>query len=405
MRALTLAPRAWCARIGCVAATIRYARSGDVNIAYQVTGEGAFDLVLVSGFVSHLDNDWQHPASVRLLERLGSFARLIRFDKRGTGLSDRAVGLPDFETRIDDVRAVMDAADSDRAALFGYSEGGPLSVLFAATYPQRVRALALYGTYAKRTGPDSDYPWCETAEQRADYAAAIEREWGVDADLTRMAPSADESFARWWMARARAAASPGSARDLVVMNSQADIRDVLPAVQAPTPSGSPTTSSTRSRSFSRACVLRASATVCSRRCFSPISSARPSVSARSAIVHGRSCSGATISWCDASSSGSAAKRSIPPATAFSSCSMDQLEQFVARSRSATVSPSSASTCARVFTPERWSGRAVVSRAGSRCTSVQGSRRQDPPARFWCRRPPATSSPGQASRLRTGAKSS
>jgi len=217
-----------------VAATIRYARSGDVNIAYQVTGEGAFDLVLVSGFVSHLDNDWQHPASVRLLERLGSFARLIRFDKRGTGLSDRAVGLPDFETRIDDVRAVMDAADSDRAALFGYSEGGPLSVLFAATYPQRVRALALYGTYAKRTGPDSDYPWCETAEQRADYAAAIEREWGVDADLTRMAPSADESFARWWMARARAAASPGSARDLVVMNSQADIRDVLPAVQAPT---------------------------------------------------------------------------------------------------------------------------------------------------------------------------
>jgi len=217
-----------------VAATIRYARSGDVNIAYQVTGEGAFDLVLVSGFVSHLDNDWQHPASVRLLERLGSFARLIRFDKRGTGLSDRAVGLPDFETRIDDVRAVMDAADSDRAALFGYSEGGPLSVLFAATYPQRVRALALYGTYAKRTGPDSDYPWCETAEQRADYAAAIEREWGVEADLTRMAPSADESFARWWMARARAAASPGSARDLVVMNSQADVRDVLPAVQAPT---------------------------------------------------------------------------------------------------------------------------------------------------------------------------
>jgi len=217
-----------------VEATIRYARSGDVNIAYQVTGEGAFDLVLVSGFVSHLDNDWQHPASARLLERLGSFARLIRFDKRGTGLSDRAVGLPDFETRMDDVRAVMDAAGSDRAALFGYSEGGPLAILFAATYPQRVRALALYGTYAKRTGPDSDYPWCETAEERANYAAAVEREWGVEADLSRMAPSADESLARWWMARARAAASPGSARDLVVMNSQADVRDVLPAVQAPT---------------------------------------------------------------------------------------------------------------------------------------------------------------------------
>lgn len=215
-------------------ATIRYARSGDINIAYQVTGEGSFDLVLVSGFVSHLDDDWQHPASARLLDRLGSFARLIRFDKRGTGLSDRAVGLPDFETRMDDVRAVMDAAGSDRAALFGYSEGGPLAILFAATYPQRVRALALYGTYAKRTGPDSDYPWCETAEERTGYAAAVEREWGVEADLSRMAPSADESFARWWMARARAAASPGSARDLVVMNSQADIRNLLPAVQAPT---------------------------------------------------------------------------------------------------------------------------------------------------------------------------
>jgi pimeloyl-ACP methyl ester carboxylesterase len=217
-----------------VEATIGYARSGDVNIAYQVTGEGAFDLVLVSGFVSHLDYDWQHPYSTRLLERLGSFARLIRFDKRGTGLSDRAVGLPDFEARMDDVRAVMDAVGSERAALFGYSEGGPLAILFAATYPQRVRALALYGTYAKRTGPDNDYPWCETAEERAGYAAAVEREWGVEADLSRMAPSADESLARWWMARARAAASPGSARDLVLMNSQADIRTVLPAVQAPT---------------------------------------------------------------------------------------------------------------------------------------------------------------------------
>lgn len=104
-------------------APIQYARSGDVNIAYQVTGGGPFDLVVVSGFVSHLDNDWDHPGSARMLERLGGFARLIRFDKRGTGLSDRAIGLPDFETRMDDVRAVMDAAGSERAAVFGYSEG------------------------------------------------------------------------------------------------------------------------------------------------------------------------------------------------------------------------------------------------------------------------------------------
>ena len=148
-------------------APIEYARSGDVNVAYQVTGDGPFDLVLVSGFVSHLENDWDYPSAAHFLERLGAFARLIRFDKRGTGLSDRAVGLPDFETRMDDVRAVMDAAGSERAALFGYSEGGPLAILFAATYPERVRALVLYGTYAKRSGPDDDYPWCETAEERA----------------------------------------------------------------------------------------------------------------------------------------------------------------------------------------------------------------------------------------------
>jgi class 3 adenylate cyclase len=135
---------------------------------------------------------------------------------------------------MDDVRAVMDAVGSERAALFGYSEGGPLAILFTATYPQRTRALVVYGTYAKRTGPDADYPWCESPEERLRYAATVEREWGVEADLTRMAPGADESLARWWMARARAAASPGSARDLVMMNSQADIRAVLPAVQAPT---------------------------------------------------------------------------------------------------------------------------------------------------------------------------
>ncbi len=213
---------------------VRYARSGDINIAYQVTGSGPFDLVVVSGFVSHLDADWDLPSSAHLIERLGSFARVIRFDKRGTGLSDRSVGLPDFDARMDDVRAVMDAVGSSQAAIFGYSEGGPLAILFAAAYPARVRALALYGTYARRTGPDADYPWCETAEERAAYGAAVEREWGVDADLSRMAPGADEGFKRWWMTRARAAASPGSARDLVVMNSQADVREVLGAVQAPT---------------------------------------------------------------------------------------------------------------------------------------------------------------------------
>jgi pimeloyl-ACP methyl ester carboxylesterase len=131
---------------------IRYTRSGDVNIAYQVTGDGPFDLVLVPGFFSHLEVDWEHAGHARFLDRLGSFARLIRFDKRGTGLSDRAVGLPDFETRMDDLRAVMDAADSQRAALLGYSEGGPMSVLFAASYPRRTRALVLYGATRSDSG-------------------------------------------------------------------------------------------------------------------------------------------------------------------------------------------------------------------------------------------------------------
>src|SRR3712207_167421 len=118
-------------------AETRYAKSGDVNIAYQVVGDGPFDLVLVPGFVSHLDLDWEEPRSAHMLERLASFSRLIRFDKRGTGLSDRSVGLPDLETRMDDVRAVMDAVGSERAALYGYSEGGAMSILFGATYPTR----------------------------------------------------------------------------------------------------------------------------------------------------------------------------------------------------------------------------------------------------------------------------
>src|SRR5438093_4265360 len=158
-------------------APIRYARSGDVNIAYQVTGDGPFDLVLVPGFFSHLEIDREHPEHARFLARLAAFPRLLCFDKRGTGLSDRAVGLPDFETRMDDVRAVMDAAGSERAALFGYSEGGPMCVLFAATYPERTLALVLYGTYAKRLRVD-DYPWAPTWEERVAGAGELERTWG-----------------------------------------------------------------------------------------------------------------------------------------------------------------------------------------------------------------------------------
>jgi pimeloyl-ACP methyl ester carboxylesterase len=213
---------------------VRYARSGDVNIAYQVTGDGPRDLVLVPGFISHLDLDWDEPRSAHFLRRLGSFSRLVRFDKRGTGLSDRPGGLPDLETRMDDVRAVLDAVGSERTALFGYSEGGPMSVLFAGTYPERTTALVLYGTYAKRRDPDDDYPWAATWTERQVYAREIERTWESDADISKMSPRADEALARWWAARARAAASPGAARDLILMNSQIDIRALLPSIRVPT---------------------------------------------------------------------------------------------------------------------------------------------------------------------------
>jgi pimeloyl-ACP methyl ester carboxylesterase len=212
---------------------VHYTKNGDVNIAYQVTGDGPLDLVLVAGFVSHLEMDWEDPRSAHFLDRLGSFARLIRFDKRGTGLSDRPGYMPDLETRMSDVRAVMDAVGSKRAALFGYSEGGPMCVLFAATYPERTAGLVLYGTYAKRLR-SADYPWAPTEEERRAYAEEIERDWAFEADMRRMCPSADKAMAEWWAARARAAASPGAARTLIEMNSQIDVREILPAIRAPT---------------------------------------------------------------------------------------------------------------------------------------------------------------------------
>ena len=134
---------------------IRYAQSSDVSIAYQVTGDGPLDLVIAPGFTSHLEFDWEEPRHAAFLERLASFSRLIRLDKRGTGLSDRHGGVDDLETRMDDVRAVMDAAGSERAALIGVSEGGPMSILFAATYPARAWALVLEGSIARtRWAPD-----------------------------------------------------------------------------------------------------------------------------------------------------------------------------------------------------------------------------------------------------------
>jgi pimeloyl-ACP methyl ester carboxylesterase/DNA-binding CsgD family transcriptional regulator len=218
---------------GDAVAPIRYARSDDLNIAYQVTGGGDVDLVLVAGFVSHLMLDWTERRHAHFLERLGTFSRLIRFDKRGTGMSDRPQGLPDIETRMGDVEAVMDAARVERAVLFGYSEGGPMSILYAASHPERVEGLVIYSSYARRMRAP-DYPWGFLPEERARYAAQLEQDWAFEADMHTMCPNADDELARWWGERCRAAASPGAARALIEMASLIDVRDVLSAVQAPT---------------------------------------------------------------------------------------------------------------------------------------------------------------------------
>jgi pimeloyl-ACP methyl ester carboxylesterase len=215
----------------------RYARSGDVSIAYQVVGDGPFDLVYVPGFVSNIELMWEEPGLARFLERLASFSRLILFDKRGTGLSDPVPndGLPTLEERMDDVRAVMDAVGSKRAALLGHSEGGNMCVLFSATHPERTTALLLVGSYAKRIRSE-DYPWAPTVEERAREIEETEATWGSPEGFRALAPSKanDPDFQRWIGRYLRQSASPKAAAALLRMNTQIDVRNVLPTIGVPT---------------------------------------------------------------------------------------------------------------------------------------------------------------------------
>jgi pimeloyl-ACP methyl ester carboxylesterase len=215
----------------------RYARSGDVNIAYQVTGAGPVDLVYVLGWVSHIDLLWEEPSSARFLERLASFSRLILFDKRGTGLSDRVADsdLPTLEQRMDDVRAVMDAAGVERAALLGLSEGGPMCLLFAATYPERTAALVIIGSYARRVWAE-DYPIGASREDYDAFLDEIRENWGGPVGLEVRAPSVagDAAFRSWWASYLRMSASPGAAVALTRMNGEIDVRHVLPTIGVPT---------------------------------------------------------------------------------------------------------------------------------------------------------------------------
>lgn len=213
----------------------RYARSGDLNIAYQVVGDGTLDIVYVPGWVSNLDYAWEFPRMVHLFKRLSAFARLILFDKRGTGLSDRNVGFPTLEQRMQDVQAVMDAAGSRRAVLMGTSEGGNMCMLFAATYPERAVALVLSGSFARGLW-SQDYPWAKTPEQVEEELASIARDWGGAFDVSNAAPSlADDREARDWMAAyLRNSASPQDAIALWRWNTEIDVRGILGAVHVPT---------------------------------------------------------------------------------------------------------------------------------------------------------------------------
>jgi len=215
-------------------APVRYARSGEVNIAYQVVGRGPIDLVFVMGWVSHLEYYWREPSFARFLQRLAGFSRLILFDKRGTGLSDPVREMPTLEQRIDDVRAVLDAVGSTRAALLGVSEGGPMSALFAATYPNRTEALVMFGTYARRMRTP-DYPWAPTPEQREALCQEIVDGWGGPVGIEERAPSraTDPAFREWWAAYLRMGASPSAAVALTRLNAQIDIRHILPTVRVP----------------------------------------------------------------------------------------------------------------------------------------------------------------------------
>jgi class 3 adenylate cyclase len=209
---------------------IRYARSDDTYIAYQVLGHGPLDMVFVPGFISHLEHYWEAPPVVRFMQRLASFSRLILLDKRGTGLSDRVAGIPTLEQRMDDVRAVMDTVGSQRAVVFGISEGGPMSALFAATYPDRTSALIMYGAF-----PSFSY-WIPTPEALDQLLTMIGQGWGTGVTLPLFAPNLteDEAFKHWWARFERLGASPGAVSALMRMNSEINISPVLQAIHVPT---------------------------------------------------------------------------------------------------------------------------------------------------------------------------
>jgi pimeloyl-ACP methyl ester carboxylesterase len=210
---------------------IRYAKSGDVHIAYQVFGAGSLDLVYIPGFISNIETYWEWPEFAAWLHHLGTRARVIIFDKRGTGLSDRLGGLPNLDQRMDDARAVMDAVGSKRAAIIGLSEGGSLATLFAATYPERCSALILYGAFARFSD------WFPTKQKFDAFIRYIDTSWGSGTSFVSFAPSkkGNIDFQRWWGRWERQGGSPSAVQSLMRMNSEINIAGILPSVRVPAP--------------------------------------------------------------------------------------------------------------------------------------------------------------------------
>ncbi len=219
-----------------MAPEIRYAKSGEISVAYEVVGDGPIDLVIAPGFVSHLEISWENPRIQRFAERLAKFARVITFDKRGTGMSDPVEDVPTLEDRMDDIRAVMDAAGSERAVLVGISEGATMCILFAAAHPERTAALVLYGGMARSMWAP-DYPWLATEAALTEALAEFTVPgWGTGDNLDTFAPSLadDPAMRQWWARLERFAASPSMMAKVFQMFLETDVRDALLLVHVPT---------------------------------------------------------------------------------------------------------------------------------------------------------------------------
>jgi len=213
-----------------VAPEIRYAKSGDVHIAYQVFGRGPENLVIIPGFISHIEHSWDSPDQARWLNHAARQARVVLFDKRGTGLSDRLGQLPNLDQRMDDARAVMDAAGIERAAIMGVSEGGSLAALFAASHPERCSALILYGAFARFSD------WFPTKQKFDGFLNYVDTAWGTGTSIAAFAPSkkGDAEFQRWWSRWERLGGSPSAVTNLMRMNSEINIDSILPSIRVPT---------------------------------------------------------------------------------------------------------------------------------------------------------------------------